>query len=97
VAADGDINETPDLELGPAGRARLYREQAEALHAQMEATELPLLREKLRAAADRFLALAAAEETILARRDGGGVRTDVLIDQAAGRLLEFLRGGAKRA
>ena len=58
------MDESDEQGLAPALRARIYRERAAALEAELAATVLPNLRGKLRAAADRFLALAEASERL---------------------------------
>ena len=68
---DGGFQDEAELELGPAARARLYRERAAALEAELAATTLPRLREKLQSAIGRFHALADAAERIADKRQGG--------------------------
>jgi hypothetical protein len=71
---DGD--EGGELSLAPALRGRLYRERVEALEAELAATNLPNLRAKLRAAADRFVALAETSERLANRSQRPFVHTD---------------------
>lgn len=70
-----DVDEDWDRLLGPAGRSRTYKAQAEALEAELAASTLPNEREKLRAAVARFRELAEAEDRVLQRKreraDGG--------------------------
>ena len=63
-------DDSEELALSPVTRAQLYRERAAALETELGKTDLPRLREKLRAAADRFLELAVAEEDRARRRAG---------------------------
>jgi hypothetical protein len=53
--------------VGPVQRAADYRERAERCLRDMEAQVLPIRRQQLQIAADRWLALAEAEDRMAAR------------------------------
>jgi hypothetical protein len=96
MPSGSDREEEDALEsLGPAMRARLFRKRAAALEAELAATDLPRLREKLRVAADRFLQLAEAEDRRPARPLEDPKTTRMRIAEALGPMAALLDGPAR--
>lgn len=87
-----DNDGAADVHLAPAVRARLYRERAAALEAAIAETVLQRVQAKYREAADRFLALAEAEERLGSGEASPGAMTDEAAYAVLGPLLQFLRG-----
>jgi hypothetical protein len=85
-----DAADEAEVGYGPAVRAKLYRDRAAALERVMAESTLPQVRAKYRDAADRFLELAQAEESVAARRQSGAA-ADAPSDDVLRPLLAFLR------
>jgi hypothetical protein len=68
MVLDHDGDEASNFRIGAEGRAQLYRQRAAALRSQIDETTLPREREKLEAAAARFVELAVAEEQLAIRK-----------------------------
>lgn len=68
MALDHDGDEASNFRIGAEGRAQLYRQRAAALRSQIDETSLPREREKLEAAAARFVELAVSEEKFALRK-----------------------------
>jgi hypothetical protein len=99
VPPSDELDENADQALAPILRGRIYRERAAALEAELANTVLPNLRVKLRAAADRFLALAETSERLASSQPRSNLTTEgreLSIKLALAPFADLLSGGVRR-